>query len=92
MNEFVNITKKYGVTGVLACWLWLTNDRVEALENKLVNCYQFQMMKNAKTQSKITDSFMYAILPEKLKIKKALKKFKKDGKQLHRLSLKRLYI
>ena len=42
MTELAAITKKYGATGVLACWLWFTNSRVEDLENKLINCYQSQ--------------------------------------------------
>ena len=71
MLEIVQITKKYGVTGVLVAWLWITNNRVEALENKLVNCYQMQIMKNSKlSENFITNQISYAIIPEKFKIKK----------------------
>ena len=72
MLQFVEITKKYGVTGVLACWLWMTNSRVEALESKLENCYQLQIMKGGNLQAKIVynNSVNYAILPDKLKIKR----------------------
>jgi hypothetical protein len=71
MLEIVQITKKYGVTGVLVAWLWITNNRVEALENKLVNCYQMQIMKNSKlSENFVTNQMSWAILPEKLKIKK----------------------
>ena len=71
MLEIVQITKKYGVTGVLVAWLWITNDRVEALENKLVNCYQMQIMKNSKlSENFVTSQINYAILPKKIKIKK----------------------
>ena len=69
MTEFVNITKKYGVTGVLACWLWLTNNRVEALENKLVNCYQMQIIGNKSVSQILYNQKIEAILPEKFKIK-----------------------
>ena len=70
MLEIVQITKKYGVTGVLVAWLWITNNRVEALENKLVNCYQMQIMKNSKlSENFVTNQISWAIIPEKLKIK-----------------------
>ena len=71
MLEIVQITKKYGVTGVLVAWLWITNNRVEALENKLVNCYQMQIMKNSKlSENFVTNQMSWAIIPEKFKIKK----------------------
>ena len=71
MLEIVQITKKYGVTGVLVAWLWITNNRVEALENKLVNCYQMQIIKNSKlSENFVTNQISWAIIPEKFKIKK----------------------
>ncbi len=70
MLQFVEITKKYGVTGVLACWLWITNSRVEALETKLEHCYQMQMMKGNINASIIYNKSM-AILADKIKIKRA---------------------
>ena len=71
MLEIVQITKKYGVTGVLVAWLWITNDRVNALENKLVNCYQMQVMKSSKlSENFVTNQMSWAIIPEKFKIKK----------------------
>ena len=70
MLEIVQITKKYGVTGVLVAWLWITNDRVEALENKLVNCYQMQLINKPKSASLIViNDNQFAILPKKIKIK-----------------------
>lgn len=70
MLEIVQITKKYGVTGVLVAWLWITNDRVEALENKLVNCYQMQLMNKPKSASLIViNDNQFAILPKKIKVK-----------------------
>ena len=72
MLEIVQITKKYGVTGVLVAWLWITNNRVEALENKLVNCYQMQIMKSSKlSENFVTNQISWAIIPEKFKIKRA---------------------
>jgi len=73
MREFVEITKKYGVTGVLACWLWITNSRVEVLESKLEHCYQLQIIKGSNLQAEYiyNKSINYAILPDKFKIKRA---------------------
>jgi hypothetical protein len=72
MLEIVQITKKYGVTGVLVAWLWITNNRVEALENKLVNCYQMQIMKSSKlSENFVTNQISWAILPKETKIKRA---------------------
>ena len=72
MLEIVEIIKKYGVTGVLVAWLWITNDRVEALENKLVNCYQMQLMNKPKSANLIViNDNQLAILPKKIKVKKA---------------------
>ena len=72
MREFVDITKKYGVTGVLACWLWITNSRVEVLESKLENCYQLQIMKGGNLQANYVynKSINYAILADEIKIKR----------------------
>ena len=69
MREFVEITKKYGVTGVLACWLWITNSRVEALETKLEHCYELRMANDFKASIVYNKSI--AILADKIKIKRA---------------------
>ena len=71
MREFVEITKKYGVTGVLACWLWMTNSRVQALEAKLEHCYELRMANGNLKANRIQDkSINFAILPDKFKIKR----------------------
>jgi len=70
MLQFVEITKKYGVTGVLACWLWMTNSRVEALETKLEHCYELRMA-NGNLKASITYNKSIAILADKFKIRRA---------------------
>lgn len=71
MREFVEITKKYGVTGVLACWLWITNSRVEVLEVKLENCYELRIAKgNLQANYVYNKSINYAILADEIKIKR----------------------
>jgi hypothetical protein len=70
MLQFVEITKKYGVTGVLACWLWMTNSRVAVLEAKLEHCYQLQMLKG-NINASITYNKSVGILEDKFKIKRA---------------------
>jgi hypothetical protein len=69
MLQFVEITKKYGVTGVLACWLWITNSRVQALETKLEHCYELRMANDLKASIVYNKSI--AILADKIKIKRA---------------------
>ena len=72
MREFVEITKKYGVTGVLACWLWITNSRVQALETKLEHCYELRMSSgNLQANYVYNKSINYAILADEIKIKRS---------------------
>jgi len=72
MTELAAITKKYGATGVLACWLWFTNSRVEDLENKLINCYQSQARIEQLDIRNMYDvnNHLVAILPEDIQIKR----------------------
>lgn len=72
MTEIVEIAKKYGSTGVLACWLWFTNSRVESLEDKLIDCYRGQASIEQLDFSNRTnnDNPILAILPEVIKIKR----------------------
>lgn len=72
MTELASIAKKYGATGVLACWLWFTNSRVEDLEDKLINCYQSQArieQVDLDNRYPINDPLV-AILPDNIVIKK----------------------
>jgi len=72
MTELAVIAKKYGATGVLACWLWFTNSRVEDLENKLINCYQSQArIEQVDMHNRYnTSDPLVAILPEDIQIKR----------------------
>jgi len=63
MTEFVTIIKKYGVTGVLALWLWHTDNRLNKVETALYDCYKEQSFRKAtKTRIDIPEQ-MFAILP-----------------------------
>jgi hypothetical protein len=63
MTEFVTIVKKYGVTGVLALWLWHTDNRLNKVETALYDCYKEQSYRKAtNTQIEIPEK-LYAILP-----------------------------
>jgi len=63
MTEFVTIIKKYGVTGVLALWLWHTDSRLNKVETALYDCYKEQSFKQAtKTRIDLPEQ-MFAILP-----------------------------
>jgi hypothetical protein len=63
MTEFVAIIKKYGVTGVLALWLWHTDNRLNKVEDALYDCYKEQSFRQA-TKTKINlPERLIAILP-----------------------------
>jgi hypothetical protein len=72
IEEILSATKKYGATGVLACWLWVTSTKVSDLEDKLINCYEDQAritqvdMHNRHN----TNSPLVAILPDNIQIKR----------------------
>lgn len=72
IEEILSSTKKYGATGILACWLWVTYEKVSVLEDKLINCYEDQVR---ITQVDInnkhnTNSPLVAILPDNIQIKR----------------------
>ena len=63
MTEFVTIVKKYGVTGVLALWLWHTDNRLNKVETALYDCYKEQNYRQAThTRIELPDR-LYAVLP-----------------------------
>lgn len=63
MTEFVTIIKKYGVTGVLALWLWHTDTRLNKVETALYDCYKEQSFGQAsKTRMNLAQKLI-AILP-----------------------------
>jgi hypothetical protein len=73
MNEIAEITKKYGVTGVLCAWLSITTIRVNNLESKLEDCWSdrmYEIRNQQKSENKTeSPSHLFAIIPEKLTIK-----------------------
>lgn len=71
MIEFVNIIKKYGVTGVLALWLWHTDNRLNKVEDALYDCYKEQSFRQGKATNEITlPERLLAILPNDKKAHK----------------------
>ena len=63
MTEFVTIIKKYGVTGVLALWLWHTDNRLNKVETALYDCYKEQSYRKATNTRIQLSQKLYAILP-----------------------------
>lgn len=76
MNEIAELTKKYGVTGVLCAWLSITTMRVGNLETKLEDCWSDRMfeIRNQQRSEQKTElpSQIYAVIPEKVTIKKMI--------------------
>ena len=65
MTEIVEIVKKYGVNGILCVCLWWMNDRLSAVEEKLYNCYENQVIQNNSANNRIhTRERIIAILPD----------------------------
>jgi len=65
MTEIVEIVKKYGVNGILCICLWWMNDRLTAVEQKLYNCYENQLIQNHSANNRIhTTERIIAILPD----------------------------
>ena len=70
MTEFVTIVKKSGVTGVLALWLWHTDNRLNKVETALYDCYKEQSYRQAThTRIELPDR-LYAVLPNDKKTNK----------------------
>lgn len=70
MTEFVTIVKKYGVTGVLALWLWHTDNRLNKVETALYDCYKEQSFRQSTHTRIELPERIYAILPNDKKTNK----------------------
>lgn len=74
MKEFVELATKYGSTGLLAVWLFVTSKRVEKLEQQLYDCLTqtYYDRRNSEQNTKQTQYF--AVLPEKIRYEKTNKR------------------
>lgn len=64
MTEFVTIIKKYGVTGLLAVWVWTLQTEVKEMREMLVDCYQFKDNNASDSSDSKQRKDLYAILPK----------------------------
>lgn len=64
MTEFVTIIKKYGVTGLLAVWVWTLQTEVKEMREMLVDCYQFKDHNTGDSSDSKQRKDLYAILPK----------------------------
>jgi hypothetical protein len=62
MTEFVTIIKKYGVTGLLAMWVWTLQTEVKEMREMLVDCYQFQNHNASESNDLKQRQDLYAII------------------------------
>ena len=68
MEQFVAVVKKYGVTGVLAMWLWHTDTRLNKVETALYDCYKTQsIVKKHVNSAQTLLPTSFAIIPQKSK-------------------------
>lgn len=64
MTEFVTIIKRYGVTGLLAVWVWTLQNEVKEMRTMLVDCYQVQMRSAKNSNDKPKKTELFAIIPK----------------------------
>ena len=55
--------KDYGITGVLVAWLFITNNRLSIVENKLFDCYMTKHSSAQTTENVYMIPELLAILP-----------------------------
>jgi hypothetical protein len=55
--------KDYGITGVLVVWLFMTNNRLSIVENKLFDCYMTKHSSVNTTENVYMIPEFIAILP-----------------------------
>jgi hypothetical protein len=55
--------KDYGITGVLVVWLFITNNRLSVVENKLFDCYMMRHSSIKTTQPLYMTPQLIAIIP-----------------------------
>jgi hypothetical protein len=69
---FTELSKKHGVSFLLACALWWMNSRLDRVEAKLYDCLEDSAHMKAQPlqEKKVTHSPVYAVLPKELKIVK----------------------
>lgn len=63
---------KHGMSGVLVAWLFLTNNRLAEVEQRLYNCYEKQVIMrvgSTRENGKSEANKLVAILPNELRIK-----------------------
>lgn len=64
MLEFVTLIKKYGVTGLLAVWVWTLQAEVKEMRTMLVDCYQVQMHSATDHTNYKAPFEFFAIIPK----------------------------
>lgn len=70
LTVLLDAIKKHGALGVLAAWLFYTNQRLTDVERELYRCYdKFQTATDFKTRTPKGNVFL-AVLPKETKIKK----------------------
>ena len=70
-TAIVQLAKKHGALGVLACWLAYTNMRLDAVEDELYKCYdKFTPKIQAITERFKNQAISYAILPKETTLKR----------------------
>ena len=67
--------KKYGASAVLVLWVLRQEARLGTVEDKLYNCYATMQVVNASTHKKADANTNYAILPDRINVKRDIKRY-----------------
>lgn len=67
----IELMKKHGAFGVLAIWLFYTNQRLTEVEKELYRCYDKMTLTATDLKTRTPKGTTYfAVLPKEIKIKK----------------------
>jgi hypothetical protein len=70
LTVLLDAIKKHGALGVLAAWLFYTNQRLTDVERELYRCYdKFQVSTDLKTRTP-EKTIYFAVLPKEFEIKR----------------------
>lgn len=69
-TAILDLIKKHGALGVLAIWLFYTNERLNKVEQELYRCYDKMSASNEVKKRYPKSNNYYAILPKQTLLKR----------------------
>lgn len=69
-TALLDLIKKHGALGVLAIWLFYTNERLNKVEQELYRCYDKMSASNEVNKSYPKGVDYYAVIPKQTLLKR----------------------